>query len=54
MLLFLAVARGRVGVHLSFSTGAFAAVTSDVQKLLHRAPRTFAEFARDYASAFAA
>jgi uncharacterized protein YbjT (DUF2867 family) len=46
------VARSRVGVHRSFSTGAFAEVTSDVQKLLHRAPRSFAEFARDYASAF--
>jgi len=46
------VARSRVGVHRSFSTGAFAEVTSDVQKLRHRAPRSFAEFARDYASAF--
>ena len=46
------VARSRVGVHRSFSTGAFAEVTSDVQKLLHRAPRSFAEFARDYASRF--
>jgi len=46
------VARSRVGVHRSFSSGAFAEVTSDVQKLLHRAPRSFAEFARDYASAF--
>jgi uncharacterized protein YbjT (DUF2867 family) len=46
------VARSRVGVHRSFSTGAFAEVNSDVQELLHRAPRSFAEFARDYASAF--
>jgi uncharacterized protein YbjT (DUF2867 family) len=47
-----AVARSRVGVHRSFSSGAFARVTSDVQQLLHRAPRSFLEFARDYASEF--
>lgn len=47
-----AVARSRVGVHRSFSSGAFARVTSDVQQLLHRAPRSFSEFARDYAAAF--
>jgi uncharacterized protein YbjT (DUF2867 family) len=47
-----AVARGRVGVHRSFSSGAFMRVTSDVQQLLHRAPRSFSEFARDYAAAF--
>jgi uncharacterized protein YbjT (DUF2867 family) len=47
-----AIARNRVGVHRSFSTGAVAEVTNGVQKLLHRAPRSFAEFARDYASAF--
>jgi uncharacterized protein YbjT (DUF2867 family) len=46
------VARTRVEVHRSFSTGAFAEVTGNVQTLLHRAPRSFAEFARDYASAF--
>jgi uncharacterized protein YbjT (DUF2867 family) len=46
------VARSRVEVHRSFSTGAFAEVTGNVQALLHRAPRSFAEFARDYASAF--
>jgi uncharacterized protein YbjT (DUF2867 family) len=46
------VARGIVGIHRSFSTGAFAEVTGEVQKLLHRAPRSFAEFARYYASAF--
>ena len=46
------VARSRVGVHRSFSTGAFAEVTPDVQGLLHRAPRSFAEFARDYAFTF--
>lgn len=47
-----AVARSRVGVHRSFSSGTFARVTSDVQQLLHRAPRSFLEFARDYASEF--
>jgi uncharacterized protein YbjT (DUF2867 family) len=46
------VARSRVGVHRSFSTGTFADVTGDVQKLLNRAPRSFSEFARDYASTF--
>jgi uncharacterized protein YbjT (DUF2867 family) len=46
------VARTRVEVHRSFSTGAFAEVTGNLQTLLHRAPRSFAEFARDYASAF--
>ena len=46
------VARSRVGVHRSFSTGAFAYVTGDVQTLLHRAPRSVAEFVQDYASAF--
>jgi hypothetical protein len=46
------VARTRVEVHRSFSTGAFAEVTGNVQTLLHRAPRSFAEFARDYASVF--
>jgi hypothetical protein len=47
-----AVARTRVEVHRGFSTGAFAEVTGNVQTLLHRAPRSFAEFARDYTSAF--
>jgi hypothetical protein len=46
------VARARVEVHRSSSTGAFAEVTGNVQTLLHRAPRSFAEFARDCASAF--
>jgi len=46
------VARSRVGVHRSLATGAFAEVTGDVQRLLRRAPRSFAEFARDYASEF--
>jgi uncharacterized protein YbjT (DUF2867 family) len=46
------VARTRVEVHQSFSTGAFAEVIGNIQTLLHRAPRSFAEFARDYASAF--
>jgi uncharacterized protein YbjT (DUF2867 family) len=41
------VARTRVGVHRSFSTGSFAEVTGNVEALLHRAPRSFAEFARD-------
>jgi uncharacterized protein YbjT (DUF2867 family) len=35
------VARSRVGVHRSFSTGAFAETTENVQTLLHRAPRSF-------------
>lgn len=47
-----AVARSRVGVHRSFSSGAFARVTSDVKQLLHRSPRSFSEFASDYAAAF--
>jgi uncharacterized protein YbjT (DUF2867 family) len=47
-----AVARSRVGVHLSFSSGAFAPVTSDVQRLLGRAPRSFSDFARDHAADF--
>jgi uncharacterized protein YbjT (DUF2867 family) len=47
-----AVARSRVGVHRSFSSGEFTRVTGDVQQLLHRAPRSFAEFARDYAAEF--
>jgi uncharacterized protein YbjT (DUF2867 family) len=47
-----AVARGRVGVHRSFSSGAFARVTSDAEQLLHRTPRSFSEFASDYAAAF--
>jgi uncharacterized protein YbjT (DUF2867 family) len=46
------VARSRVGVHRSFSTGAFAEVTGDAHKLLQRTPRSFAEFAHDNASAF--
>ncbi len=46
------VARTRVEVHRSFSSGAFAEVTGNIQTLLHRAPRSFAEFARDYASIF--
>ena len=46
------VARSRLGFHRSFSTGAFPEVTSNVPEMLHRAPRSFAEFARDYASAF--
>jgi uncharacterized protein YbjT (DUF2867 family) len=46
------IARSRVGVHRSFSSGAFAAVTNDVQKLLNRAPRPFSDFARDYATMF--
>src|SRR5262249_6786887 len=46
------VARTRVEVHRSFSTGAFAEVTGNIHTLLHRAPRSFAEFARDYASVF--
>jgi uncharacterized protein YbjT (DUF2867 family) len=46
------LARSRVGVHRSFSTGAFAEVTCDAHKLLQRTPRSFADFARDYASAF--
>jgi uncharacterized protein YbjT (DUF2867 family) len=47
-----AVARSRVGVHRSFSSGAFARVTSDVQQVLHRTPRSFSEFANDHAAAF--
>jgi len=46
------VARSRVGVHRSFSSGSFMRVTTDVQQLLHRAPRSLSEFARDYAAAF--
>jgi uncharacterized protein YbjT (DUF2867 family) len=46
------VARSRVGVHRSFSTGAFAQVTGDAHKLLQPTPRSFAEFAYDNASAF--
>jgi uncharacterized protein YbjT (DUF2867 family) len=46
------VARSRVGVHLSFSSGAFAPVTGDVQRLLGRTPRSFSDFARDYAAEF--
>ena len=47
-----AVARSRVGVHRSFSSGAFAPVTSDVPNVLHRAARPFSQFASDYADAF--
>jgi hypothetical protein len=47
-----AVARSRVGVHRSFSSGAFARVTGDVHHVLHRMPRSFSEFANDYAAAF--
>jgi uncharacterized protein YbjT (DUF2867 family) len=46
------IARNRVEIHRSFSSGAFTAVTQDVQNLLGRSPRPFAEFARDYATAF--
>ena len=46
------VARRIVGVHRSFSTGAFAEVTGDAYKLLQRTPRSFVEFARDNASLF--
>ena len=46
------IARGRVEIHRSFSSGTFTAVTHDVQNLLGRSPRPFAEFARDYATAF--
>jgi uncharacterized protein YbjT (DUF2867 family) len=46
------VARTLVEVHRGFSTGAFAEVTDNIQTLLHRAPRSFAEFARDYTSVF--
>jgi uncharacterized protein YbjT (DUF2867 family) len=46
------VARSRVGVHRSFSTGAFAKVTGDADRLLQRTPRSFAEFAHDNASVF--
>ena len=47
-----AVARSRVGVHRSFSSGAFERVTNDVQESLQRAPRSLSEFARDYAAEF--
>jgi uncharacterized protein YbjT (DUF2867 family) len=47
-----AVARSRVGVHRSFSSGAFARVTGDVQQVLQRTPRSFSEFASDHAAAF--
>jgi uncharacterized protein YbjT (DUF2867 family) len=47
-----AVALSRVGVHKSFSSGAFARVTNDVPAMLDRMPRSFAEFASDYAAAF--
>jgi len=47
-----AVARSRVGVHRSFSSGTFARVTGDVHHLLDRMPRSFSEFAIDYAAAF--
>jgi uncharacterized protein YbjT (DUF2867 family) len=46
------VARARVELHRSFSSGAFAPVTGTVEALLGRPPRTFAAFARDYADAF--
>ena len=46
------VARSRVEVHQSFSSGAFAGVTGDIRRLLHRAPRSFANFAHDFAFAF--
>lgn len=46
------VARSRVGVHRSFATGAFAEVTGDARRILGRTPRSFTEFARDYASEF--
>ena len=46
------IARARVEIHRSFSNGAFTPVTDDVENLLGRSPRSFAEFARDYATAF--
>jgi uncharacterized protein YbjT (DUF2867 family) len=46
------VARSRVEIHRSFSTGACAEVTGDAYKLLQRTPRSFAEFARDNAFLF--
>lgn len=46
------VARSRVDVHRSFSSGAFATVTNVVQSLLNRPARSFSEFARDHAAQF--
>lgn len=46
------IARNRVEIHLSFSSGAFTPVTQHAQDLLGRSPRPFAEFARDHATAF--
>ena len=46
------IARDRVEIHLSFSNGKFTPVTGDVENLLGRGPRRFADFARDHAAAF--
>jgi len=46
------IARQRVEIHRSFSNGAFTPVTNDVENLLGRSPRSFADFARDYAEVF--
>jgi uncharacterized protein YbjT (DUF2867 family) len=46
------IARSRVGIHRSFSSGAFTAVTDVVQAILNRPPRPFSAFARDHAAKF--
>jgi len=46
------IARSRVDIHRSFSSGAFTAVTNVVQAMLGRPPRPFSAFARDHAAMF--
>lgn len=46
------IAAARVEIHRSFSNGKFTEATGDVEALLGRPPRSFADFARDHAATF--
>jgi len=45
-------ARARVEVHRSFSNGVFTPTSTTVEAILGRAPRPFAQFARDFVGRF--